>query len=335
MARVNDTARSASGAPRRNLGKSSAKMRRVGLCLPVAWLSAFTWSTPAAAWGASGHRTVCEIAFRNLTPTAKAEVARLLQARPALLASDPKNGQFGWACTYPDRTIEGGPVRRDPEHFVNYARSLTAVTVEAGCGEAYDCVDTAIFEDYARLKSRALPDRLRAVSLMYLGHWIGDIHQPLHNSFADDRGGGQVATSGLCGGGLHSTWDTCILQRNAFGAVSEPGIDAVQALAATWSGQVSDTDRAKWLSAAPWQWSRESYEIAITPGVQYCVLVQSTCQYDTGRVTYGGSNPRTVMINAQYASMAMPIIQLRITQAGIRLAHVINLALDPSYRGVE
>jgi hypothetical protein len=30
--------------------------------------------------------------------------------------------------------------------------------------------------------------------------------------------------------------------------------------------------------------------------------------------------------------MAMPIIRHRITQAGVRLAHLINLALDPAYR---
>ncbi len=41
------------------------------------------WSSQALAWGDSGHRTVCEIALRNLTPVAKGEVARLLQAHPA------------------------------------------------------------------------------------------------------------------------------------------------------------------------------------------------------------------------------------------------------------
>jgi hypothetical protein len=29
----------------------------------------------------------------------------------------------------------------------------------------------------------------------------------------------------------------------------------------------------------------------------------------------------------------MPVIQRRITQAGVRLAHLLNLALDPAYRG--
>jgi len=32
-------------------------------------------------------------------------------------------------------------------------------------------------------------DQAKLVSLKFLGHWVGDIHQPLHVSFADDRGG--------------------------------------------------------------------------------------------------------------------------------------------------
>ena len=37
-------------------------------------------------------------------------------------------------------------------------------------------------------------------------------------------------------------------------------------------------------------------------------------------------------IDAAYMDWAMPIIQRRITQAGVRLAHLLNLALDPAYR---
>jgi hypothetical protein len=33
-----------------------------------------------------------------------------------------------------------------------------------------------------------------------VGHWVGDIHQPLHVSFEDDRGGNSVLVTGLCDG---------------------------------------------------------------------------------------------------------------------------------------
>ena len=30
------------------------------------------------------------------------------------------------------------------------------------------------------------------IALKFLGHWIGDLHQPLHVSYADDKGGNHV-----------------------------------------------------------------------------------------------------------------------------------------------
>ena len=95
---------------------------------------------------------------------------------------------------------------------------------------------------------------------------------------------------------------------------------------------VSDIERAQWLSTAPWQWSQESYAITTRPEIQYCVMVQGNCQYSATQPTFPGTNPRTVPIDDTYATMAVPIIQRRITQAGVRLAHLINLALDPAYR---
>jgi hypothetical protein len=292
------------------------------------------WAQPAQAWGASGHRAVCEVALRNLTPRAKAEVTRLLASQTVVTTAQPLNLELGWACDYPDRTVPGGPTRRDPEHFVNYPRTQSTVELDTGCGSAHECVDNAIVGDLAILRSTAVADRHRAVALMYLGHWVGDIHQPLHNSFEDDRGGGKVNTSGNCTEGLHNAWDTCILQRRFLGVAvtTNPPIETIRTLAASWSGAVTDVERAEWLSSAPWQWSRESYEVTVRPEVGYCIMVQNTCQYDATHLAFDAAHPRTVPIDPNYETMAMPIIQRRITQAGIRLAHLINTALDPAYR---
>lgn len=287
------------------------------------------WSAPAFAWGDSGHRTVCEIALRNLTPTARGEVTRLLAAHPAILGANPLNAEYGWACTYPDHPASGGPQRRSPEHFVNYPRTLLAVTGSSGCGGAPLCVVSAVAADYATLRAPTATDAERAAALVYLGHWLGDIHQPLHSSYRDDQGGNEVNSSGLCTNNLHSTWDTCILQSRALAAGRS--IEDVRALAAGWSGQVTDVQRAEWLSAAPWQWSAESYAVTIRPEVGYCVMVQAACQYSATDMAM--TTPRRgVRIDAAYMDWAMPIIQRRITQAGIRLAHLLNLALDPAYR---
>jgi len=290
------------------------------------------WSMPALAWGDSGHRTVCEIALRNLTPAAKAEVTRLLQAHPAILGANPLNAEYGWACTYPDHPASSGPGRRSPEHFANYPRTTLVVTSTSGCGAAPLCVITAIASDFAVLLSSTASDRDKAAAMVYLGHWLGDIHQPLHSSFADDRGGNEVNVRGLCTSSLHSTWDTCILQNRHLG--SGPSVDRVRLLAAEWSLQVSDAERAAWLSSRPWQWSAESYAVTLMPATGYCVLISAACQYSPTQMTWAEGQPkRAVQIDGAYMDWAMPIIQRRITQGGIRLGHLLNLALDPAYRG--
>jgi hypothetical protein len=300
----------------------------------VAMVSGLGWSAPALAWGDSGHRAVCEIAWRNLTPAARSEVLRLLRAHPVIPAAAPRNRDLGWACTYPDNVVNGGPGRRSPEHFVNYPRTTLTVTEASGCGEAPLCIISAIAADFARLGNAGLPDKDRAEALIYLGHWLGDIHQPLHSSFRDDQGGNEVNSRGNCTSKLHSTWDTCILRQRALGDVAQPSIETLQTLAATWSGQVTDVERAEWLSTEPWQWSAESYDIAIRPVLGYCVIVEGACQYSADQMTYVSGKPRnSVLIDAAYMDGAMPVIQRRITQAGVRLAHYLNLALDPAYRG--
>jgi hypothetical protein len=293
----------------------------------------FAWTSQAKAWGPSGHRTVCEIAFLNLTPTARAEVTRLLSIQHVIFTQAPRNRQFGWSCTYPDYPVNGGPQRRGAEHFVNYARTLMQVVQTSGCGAAAQCVITAIRDDFDKLRSTSLGDADRMVALIYLGHWFGDIHQPLHSSYQDDTGGNDVGSASLCVGKLHWTWDSCVIQQLVYNNVNEPSVDTVQTLAANWNQLVTSAERAAWVSSEPWQWSAESYAVTIRPDVGYCVMVGPACQYDAARLTFDGRQKRTVDIDADYQTMAMPIIEGRILRAGIRLAHYLNRALDPAYHG--
>jgi hypothetical protein len=54
----------------------------------------------------------------------------------------------------------------------------------------------------------------RLEALKYVGHWVGDLHQPLHASFEDDRGGNAIGVSGgLCSRDLHAVWDRCIIEQ--------------------------------------------------------------------------------------------------------------------------
>jgi S1/P1 Nuclease len=59
------------------------------------------------------------------------------------------------------------------------------------CPLADECVATAIASDLSVLRSDA-DDNAKLAALESLGHWVGDVHQPLHVSFEDDRGGNSI-----------------------------------------------------------------------------------------------------------------------------------------------
>jgi hypothetical protein len=77
-------------------------------------------------------------------------------------------------------------------------------------------------------------DRLAA--LKCLGHWVGDVHQPLHLSVKDDRGGNAIEEQGPCAENLPAVWHTCIIERM-------PGRD-IRHIASEFRLHVTAADRA-------------------------------------------------------------------------------------------
>jgi len=219
----------------------------------------------AMAWGNPGHATVCHIAYLRLTPTARRKVDLLLHAGPFGQSGTARRTvpypTFAQACTFPDN-----PHERGDEHFVNYDRSLRAIRADTLCGRGVLCLYSAIEEELAVLTSKDVSDLGRAAALFYVGHWIGDLHQPLHISFGDDHGGGSVKTTGVCGAdGLHSVWDKCLVE-NLFQnlGADAPRLphttptnqwDNARAAAQYLNGQITQEMASQWLaSREAWQW---------------------------------------------------------------------------------
>lgn len=168
--------------------------------LAVAGAFGVLWSPQALAWGDLGHEVVCQIAFQELTPQARSAVR-------ALIANDPEFKTFAKSCTWPDDP----PRQRPPEHYVNLDRAAAAFGDHA-CPEADRCVVSAILNDTRDLV--LIDDESEQLRLLKsLGHWVGDVHQPMHVSFEDDRGANSVNVGEPCGGNLHAVWDSCVIER--------------------------------------------------------------------------------------------------------------------------
>src|SRR5882757_968807 len=136
-------------------------------CLSLAFVLWAALCGEAQAWGDEGHKIVCEIAFRLAQPDTRAAIRKLIR-------SDTEFDTFTDSCVFPDH-----PRRRKPEHFINLPRDSKGLTSDE-CPAVDKCVLSAILND----SQLQVADKL--IALKSLGHWVGDIHQPLHVSLKDD-----------------------------------------------------------------------------------------------------------------------------------------------------
>jgi hypothetical protein len=222
------------------------KMKRWLVCA----LTLFLFSVgcrEALAWGAAGHEAVCEIAYLELSPETRAKVDAIMAVE-----TDNRIKTFRDSCVWPD-FVGSIQERRRAEHYINVPRDWVGISVEE-CHGVPTCLFTAIRSDMAVLASphSSIPDKL--IALKFLGHWVGDIHQPLHISYEDDRGGNEILVEGVSGcarngeTSLHAVWDTCIpeeiMKRAGVARVSRNDDDR-EAFGKYLQGRITASQRAE------------------------------------------------------------------------------------------
>ena len=262
-------------------------------CISLAAIVLLAFCTSASAWGDEGHKIVCEIAFRLAQPDTRAAVRKLIR-------TDSEFDTFSDACVFPDH-----PRIRAPDHFINLSRDSGGLTSDR-CPQAATCALTAILNDSKLVNSTHEKRADRLIALKSLGHWVGDIHQPLHVSFEDDRGGNDIPVNGECSRNLHSTWDNCLVTHAVGSDVSDAASELIDAM--------TPELKTKWSSSDPREWTNESFAIAESIQTGYCVMHGSSCNQPQGSVT----------INAEYLAANEPIVREQLQKAGFRLARLLD-----------
>ena len=151
------------------------------------------------------------------------------------------------------QAVDGASVVADGRHVLAAKRFMPGLSSDT-CASASACVVTAIKKDFDVLSSSSASQAQKLASLKFLGHWVGDIHQPLHVSFEDDRGGNNVLVTGECGPNLHAAWDTCLVLK----AVGED----VGAAATELMKTITPAGIESWTHSEPMDWANESFAIA-------------------------------------------------------------------------
>jgi hypothetical protein len=239
-------------------------------------------------------------------------VARIAQAQLSAKVRAKVDAILGPGATIVSVSSWPDTIRRDrPEtaswHFVDIPIDQPHLDMARDCPKG-ECVLDAIARFRAALKDPATPPAARKEALMFVIHFVGDMHQPLHSSDNKDKGGNDVHVS-LDGRqtNLHSVWDTAMLSRMGKEDELYPGLL-----------KEARKNRKNWSKGTVESWAEESHQIAVD--VTYGKLPV--------RPVAGTPNTTTpIQLDAAYEQAADPAIRVQIEKAGDRLARVLNEAL--------
>ena len=265
------------------------------------------------AFGQQGHQLVCQLAYQALTPASQQRIDNLLAKLPAAevvrineynqVASDHKI-TFADTCTWADAIKQDASYDDfKPWHYVNGPRNSLEIKPEH-CPK--NCVAKAIEIHHQALKT-ATDLWQQQQALMFLGHWLGDIHQPLHAGFASDWGGNKIKVeSQQSCKNLHWFWDICLFAKPA---------KQQKLYLAELAERYKASDKSTWLNSTPWQWATESLQIARRATTKYCQLDgRGNCQL----------HQESVVLDDAYRQQFIPVVEQRVLQASARLAWLLD-----------
>jgi len=296
----------------------------------------------AQAWGCKGHQTVALIAEKHLSPEAKQLVDKLLNENPV----DPKvrnycgdsvHDAMASAATWAD------DVRNDrkngPWHYIDIPRGAKRESLEKYCGES-GCVTKALAEQLTILKDQNAEPVKRADALRYVIHFVGDLHQPLHATTNDDEGGNCVPLKYFrrkphehnhsYSPNLHNIWDSAILERDMEGADPAEYADTLE--------ETFQLEIEKWQNAGihvdDWVWESHEFaentvygDLASKIAIEKSVPVHAcTDDKNIGQRMLA----EHISVGEAYQEKSARVVELRVAQAGIRLAMILNTIVSPN-----
>ncbi|MBN7819060.1 S1/P1 nuclease [Bowmanella yangjiangensis] len=200
-------------------------------------------SGQALAWGEKGHRTVALLAYAQLSQATQQKVDALLKHKGFK--------DIGEASVWADKIREQklpAYAHTGPWHYVNLPRDAEVFEMSRDC--ARPCIVSVLKEMQAQLQNGDKDKQAEA--LAFVVHLVGDIHQPMHVSFADDKGGNTTKVK-VKGDevSLHYYWDGLVLK----------GLPRSEQLAASLMEGSDDVQRSQWQSAPLSQWIAESFNL--------------------------------------------------------------------------
>ena len=228
----------------------------------------------ADAWGDQGHRIICQISFERLTSAGLALVAAIdedldevqdLFDNCKTCNNNEDDGRFMTfvnGCTWADEARHDTFKGTYEYHFINVPQAQSSLDLVRDCA-ALDCAVVAIqrYARYIALPPSATSSRekeRRVLALRFLGHFVGDLHQPLHVGDAEDLGGNRIDVTWNTGMGtidsqLHRVWDSQIMQRAGITTLAD---------GTALNAEITAAELTAWQTFGIAGWAEESFALA-------------------------------------------------------------------------
>ena len=262
----------------------------------MAFLVAMLATTPSRAWWATGHKTVCQIAWQELAPATRAALEELLGS---------EEGSFPEACVWADEIKNAQNYRRTrPHHYINFPPDAAAINLDRDCPPKTGCVVRAIGCNAAALRDREFSRDERIEALKFLGHFVGDVHQPLHAGYERDRGGNDIQVEFFGSRtDLHKVWDGEMLANEL-----ERNGKSWRELAEELYRETTEEERIGWRGVQPVAWAFETFQLA---------------EQSAYREPPGGWD-----LGQEYVDRHLPAAKTQLRKAGLRLAEFLDAAFS-------
>jgi len=292
---------------------------------------------PAFPWGRAGHHIIAIIAEQRLSPAARDKIRKLLMDGKYSITeiascADQLRDNSRRAPTADELTCRALAGTVDPKndtwHYIDIPVPTKAKTLEAFCPD-HNCVTDRI-DSFSQILRTSTDDAARRQALLFLVHFMGDIHQPLHAAErACDKGGNSERVNFFLDGekqanqALHHVWDVSELEL----LMKHENITDDRVYAGMLMAGIKPAEAQKWARASTSQIAWESYYLAVKKAYRG-IPFQNFCEKPAPA-------PLVTDLTTSYEDDGTKVVREQLMKAGVRLAAILEQDMAASAGGAS
>ncbi|KAL9229235.1 hypothetical protein vseg_004722 [Gypsophila vaccaria] len=260
-------------------------------------------------WGVDGHAAICAIAQSRLSDGANEQMQKLL---PRFA-----EGDLASVCSWADR-VRFRYHWSAPLHYINVPDSACDFKYSRDCTDENGVKDRCVVGAINNYTSQLLTHTDAARSsqynlteaLLFLSHYMGDVHQPLHVGHTTDKGANTIDVHWYTRKTvLHHVWDVNIIEteeERSYDTQLNGLIDALEKnITKRWADQVPE-------------WESCTRDTTTCPNIYAAESIKAACE-----VAYKGVHEDSTLED-EYFESRLPTTNIRLAQAGVRLGATLN-----------